>query len=137
MSSTLMSNRPAVLVVEPDGITRGLLLNALQRAGFEPVGASSGEGALLLLREGRAAIDWLVTHRSLPGLVDGPVLVDEFRTYHSLRPVLVAGSQGMSRTGGSIVALESLLPDSVVTHLRSLTRELLGTAETEAQALAA
>lgn len=130
MPSTPDQNRPCVLVVEPDAVTRDLLQIALGRAGFETTSAQTGERALLVLREHRAEVDWLVTRQALPGLVDGPMLADEFHTRHPFRPVLIGpgavkcGPVSESGSHKVINLSDPLSPDEVVRKLRELSDSL-------------
>jgi CheY-like chemotaxis protein len=89
MPTEIVQNRPCVLIVEQDAVTRELLQHKMHLGGFASVAVRTGEQALLLLREHRGAIDWLVTSRTLPGLVDGRILADEFHSYHPMRAVLL------------------------------------------------
>jgi len=81
-------NRERVLVVDDDAETRESVGQALDRAGFAPTRAATGEQGLVLLREWPHRIDWLYTKTELPGLVDGWILAEEFHQAHSSRPVL-------------------------------------------------
>jgi len=81
-------NRERVLVVGDDPETRERVGEAVERAGFEPALAATGEQGLLLLRKWPRRIGWLYTEAELPGLVDGWILADEFHQAHPSRPVL-------------------------------------------------
>ena len=84
-----------VLVVDDDPETRESVGEALERAGFAPTLAATGEQGLVLLREWPQRIDWLYTKAELPGLVDGWILAEEFHQAHPSRPVLY----GLPRDG--------------------------------------
>jgi hypothetical protein len=60
----------------------------VERAGFEPALAATGEQGLLMLREWPRRVGGLYTEAELPGLVDGWILADEFHRAHPSRPVL-------------------------------------------------
>ena len=81
-------NRRRVLVVDDDPETRESVGQALERAGFAPTRAATGEQGLVLLREWPRRIGWLYTKTELPGLVDGWILAEEFHQAHPSRPVL-------------------------------------------------
>ena len=81
--------KATVLVVEDDAIARELLAHVLQTGGFEVITRSTGEQALLVLCHQGAEIDWLVSKVSLPGLVCGWILKDEYNEHHPDRPVLL------------------------------------------------
>jgi DNA-binding NtrC family response regulator len=139
MTLPLQRTRACVLVVEPDAITRDLLRIALERAGFELLSAQTGERALLILRERRDTIDWLVTRQVLPGLVDGPMLADEYHTHQPSRPVLVGPGSGDVSARGSIAVSEPLSPDEIVGRLRTLSAapHIVPAINADGQALAA
>ena len=82
-------SRATVLVVEDDAITRELLAQLLQTSGFEVMAAPNGERALLTLCQEGNEVDWLVSKVSLPGLVCGWILKDEYQSHHPDRPVLL------------------------------------------------
>jgi len=81
-------SRQRVLVVDDDAEIRESVGQALERAGFAPTLAATGEQGLVRLREWPRRIDWLYTKAELPGLVDGWILADEFHQAHPSRPVL-------------------------------------------------
>jgi CheY-like chemotaxis protein len=82
-------SRARVLVVEDDAIARELLAQLLQMSGFEVMASPNGERALLTLCQHGNDIDWLVSKVSLPGLVCGWILKDEYQSHHPDRPVLL------------------------------------------------
>ena len=112
MSTSLQNQgRPCVLVAVGDPIARELLAQMLHLAGFAALLAPTGERALLELLEHRSAIDWLITGTSLPGLVDGAILSDEFRSIHPTRPALVFSAlvtDGETSPAGLIAELQAL-----------------------------
>lgn len=83
---------PRVLVVEDNEILLETLAAVFERQGLSVVTATTGEDALLLLREHGAGIDWLFTDIRLPGLIDGWTVADEYRLSHPLRPVAYASA---------------------------------------------
>lgn len=99
-ATTLDSPRPHVLVAVADPIARELLGRMLHLAGFTALPAETGERALVLLREHRRAIDWLVAGASLPGLVDAAILNDEFQTVHPARAALLLAAPERPSAGG-------------------------------------
>ena len=86
--TTCFAARQRVLVVDDDPETRKRVGEALERAGFVPGLAATGEQGLLLLRHWPRRIGWLYTKPELPGLVDGGILADEFHQAHPSRLVL-------------------------------------------------
>ncbi len=87
----LTDSRPkaTVLIVEDDAVTRELLAQLLQTGGFHVIVAPTGERGLLLLSQQGDEIDWLVSKVSLPGLVCGWILEDEYHQHHPDRPALL------------------------------------------------
>jgi CheY-like chemotaxis protein len=82
-----------VLVVENDPITRELLENILQAAGCRVLAVPTGNAGLLSLCQQQAQIDWLVTRVTLPGLVDGWLLADEYHRHNPDRPVVLLSEE--------------------------------------------
>lgn len=125
-----------VLLVEDDPVTRELTAEILRAGGFAVAAASTGERALLALREEGARIDWLVTKADLPGLVCGTILADEYRTRRPERPVLIASDRlaaGPAVRGA--IAVRERAPYDVLDILRGLTAAEAG-AEAPTQAAA-
>jgi CheY-like chemotaxis protein len=122
--STSLQNqgRPCVLVAVGDPIARELLAQMLHLAGFAVLLAPTGERALLELLERRSAIDWLITGTSLPGLVDGAILSDEFRSIHPTRPAL-AFSALVTDGETSPAALAGLSPAGLIAELQALAHQ--------------
>ena len=117
---------PRVLVVEPDPVSRGLLVQWLRMAGYEAFQAETGERALLTLRTERERIEWLLTPIALPGLVDGWMLGDEFGAIHPGRPVLYAAGRDGARVADSHIVLNApAMPAEVVAVLNRLSGRLM------------
>lgn len=87
-----MVSRPTVLIVEDNYLLLEMLTNLCEQEGIAVLAASSGEAALTVLREGRAAIDWLFTDINLPGLIDGWSVAAAYRERHPDRPVIYAST---------------------------------------------
>jgi CheY-like chemotaxis protein len=88
----LSVSRPAkatVLVVEDDRISRELAAQLLLMGRFDVIAAPTGERALLTLCRHGNEIDWLVSKLSLPGLICGWILTDEYHAHHPDRPALL------------------------------------------------
>ena len=88
-----MVSRPTVLVVEDNYLLLEMLTHLCEQEGIAVLAASSGEAALTMLRDGRAAIDWLFTDINLPGLIDGWTVAAAYRERHPRRPVIYASTQ--------------------------------------------
>jgi hypothetical protein len=117
------TGRQWVLVAMEDPISRELVAQMLHLAGFSALLAPTGERAFLLLREHRGAVDWLVTSLSLPGLVDGPILRDEFESIHPGRRALFFSASDLNReqrpSGGPV----PVSPAELVSELQTLARQ--------------
>ena len=108
-----------ILIVDDNPVFREALMQWLRAAGHDVVAAESGEQAFLMLRDWQRPIGWLYTRASLPGLIDGWILVDEYHDTHSGRAVIIAAPQARpSRTGDMILAQPT--PAAVMEALRRL-----------------
>jgi two-component system OmpR family response regulator len=82
-----------VLVVEDEPAAREALTHFLPEQGFAVMTAATGEEAIEILWQHKERVEWLFTNISLPGLVDGWRVAEEFRFAHPLRSVVYAASQ--------------------------------------------
>ncbi|MBJ6124199.1 response regulator [Microvirga splendida] len=82
-------SKATVLVVDDDALTRELLTQLLCAGGFDVIAVPAGDRALLALCHLGEEIDWLVSKVSLPGLVCGWILADEYHEHHPNRPALL------------------------------------------------
>ncbi|SFL61078.1 response regulator [Methylorubrum salsuginis] len=87
-----MVSRPTILIVEDNYLLLEMLTHLCEQEGIAVLAASSGEAALTMLRDGRAAIDWLFTDINLPGLIDGWEVAAAYRERHPQRPVIYAST---------------------------------------------
>ncbi len=92
-----MDSSGRVLIVEDNYLLLDLLTRACERSGCTVAAASSGEAALMVIRELGATIAWLCTDIDLPGLVDGWSVADTFRALHPDRPVVYMSGAVHSR----------------------------------------
>lgn len=114
-------SKVTVLVVDDDAIARGLLAQFLQMSGFEVIAAPNGERALLKLCQQGEEIDWLVSKVSLPGLVCGRILQDEYRRLHPDRPaLLIAALDPSQRQSAHTVFVPPASPVRVLEILQAL-----------------
>ena len=116
--STPDQPRQCVLVVVEDPIAGELIERMLHLAGFSTVLAPTGEQALLQLRAHRRRIDWLVASVSLPGLVDAPILSDEFSTIQPTRTTLLLADPESQSPASGVRTLVS--PAEIVGALQAL-----------------
>ncbi len=112
-----------ILIVDDERISRDVLVQLLQIAGYEVLTAETGERALLTLRERGPAIGWLFTAVALPGLADGWMLGDEFHRHHPSRPIVYASANeaDLRRQGsGTVVVRRPIAPVEVFATIKSL-----------------
>jgi CheY-like chemotaxis protein len=113
-----------VLIVEDEPIAREILGDLLRMAGYDVLADHSGEQALLTLRRERGRIDCLFTAVELPGLIDGWMLADEFRTLDADAPIVLAARSEPANTrllqDAAFVA-RPLLPPKAVEAIKQLT----------------
>ena len=88
-----VSGKLRILVVEQEPIAREILADLLKMAGYDVLATHNGEQALLALMQERGRLDCLFTAVELPGLVDGWMLAEEFRSNDAARPVVFATGQ--------------------------------------------
>jgi CheY-like chemotaxis protein len=112
-----------ILVVEQEPIAREILADLLKMAGYEVLATHNGEQALLTLMQERGRLDCLFTSVELPGLVDGWMLAEEFRSNDAARPVVFATGQGRTAQTPPATAFVArpLLPPQVVEAINGLT----------------
>ncbi|WP_201838416.1 hypothetical protein [Microvirga zambiensis] len=144
-SSNLMgeaARRPErILIVGTDTSFQGSLALALREAGFEVMTATTGERAFCLLRDWQRPIDWLYTQATLPGLIDGWILADQYRDNHPGRPAIIGTREVRSSLQGDVVLKEPTV-ETVLDTVRHLTvsarsQTLVEPASTAPQSLAA
>jgi CheY-like chemotaxis protein len=80
---------PIVLVVEDEWLVREEIAHELQDAGWNVLEASTGEGAVALLRQGQQ-VDAVVTDIRLAGYLSGWDVAEAFRAVHPDIPVIYA-----------------------------------------------
>jgi CheY-like chemotaxis protein len=114
------TRRGCILIVETDAERADRLAHALRGAGYDVMGASTGEQAFRLLRDRQRPIEWLYTRAALPGLIDGWLLADQHRDNHPDRPAIIGAREARLSARGDIVLREPE-PEDILSALRSLT----------------
>src|SRR5215203_3139969 len=92
-----------ILVVDNNPIFRETLARWLRAAGYDVTTADTGEHAFTILRDWQHPIGWLYTRATLPILIDGWILADEYHDMHPARPVIIAAPQARLSTCGDVI----------------------------------
>lgn len=106
-----------ILIVDDNPVFREALMKWLRALNHDVVAAESGEQAFLMLRNLQRPVGWLYTRASLPGLIDGWILADEYHDTHSGRAVIVAAPQARPSRAGDMI-LGQPTPAAVMEVLR-------------------
>ncbi|MEE1655140.1 response regulator [Microvirga sp. CF3062] len=114
-------SKATVLVVEDDALARELLVQLLQAGGFDVIAVTASDRALLILCQQGEEIDWLVSKVSLPGLVCGWILADEYHEHHPDRPALLLSSlDPADKPSANAVFIPPVAPMRVLEALQAL-----------------
>jgi DNA-binding response OmpR family regulator len=82
-----------ILIVDTNPLLLERLALELRARNFDVVAAESGAQAFHVLRDWRRPIDWLFSRATLPGLIDGWILADEYHDSHPSRTAVIAASK--------------------------------------------
>jgi CheY-like chemotaxis protein len=114
-------SKATVLVVDDDALARELLAQLLHAGGFDVIAVPAGDRALLILCQLGEEIDWLVSKVSLPGLVCGWILADEYHEHHPNRPALLLSDlDPAEKPSANAVLIPPLVPMRVLEALQAL-----------------
>lgn len=102
-----------ILIVDTNTALRESLAQRLRVNGFDVVTAANGEQAFYLLRDWRHPIDWLYTRATLPGLIDGWILADEYHDSYPDRAAVIATSNERTSSQGHLVLKEPSLVNAL------------------------
>ncbi|UVF22722.1 response regulator (plasmid) [Microvirga terrae] len=135
------TNRERILLVDTNPLFLERLAQKLRARNFDVVATGSGEQAFHVLRDWTLPVDWLFSRASLPGLIDGWILADEYHDDHPNRAAVIAAAQARVSAQGHTV-LEDPSPAAVLDTLSGLmaqhhASEILSHAEREEGQLAA
>ncbi|WP_082171962.1 response regulator [Methylobacterium indicum] len=122
--------RPCVLIVEDSYMLLELLVTLCEQHGIATLTASSGEAALMLLREHGGRIDWLLTDIRLPGLVDGWSVAEAYRQIQPHRPVIYSSTTANLRhpaVPGSIFVTKPYVIADILRLARMMGSEMEAT----------
>jgi len=118
-----------ILIVDDNPDFRTKLALCLHDQGHEVITAETGERAFVMLRDRDRPVDWLYTRASLPGLIDGWILADEYHETHRNRAVVISssGAQGSSR--GNIIVTQPTPPTAFKAILGAFSAASQGSIE--------
>jgi CheY-like chemotaxis protein len=125
-SAELARGRGTVLLVEDSASVRGLMKEALERAGYTVIEAANGRQALEQVPAGETRIDLLVTDVIMPEM-DGPELRNALRDrIPGLRALFVSGhpdqtgaDHGLARDGDAYLQ-KPFTPSALAAKVREL-----------------
>ena len=135
------TDQERILLVDPNPLFLEKLTRELRARNFDVVATESGAQAFHVLRDWHRPVDWLFSRASLPGLIDGWILADEYHDSHPARAAVIGAAQARTSAQGHIV-LEDPSPAAVLDTLRGITAqhqasEILSHAERDEMRLAA
>src|SRR3954453_20536014 len=87
------TNQERILLVDTNPLYLERLAQELSARHFNVVATGSGEQAFHSLSDWQAPVDWLFSRASLPGLIDGWILADEYHDNHPALAAVLAASQ--------------------------------------------
>ena len=113
------SEQERILIVDTNPLFLERLARELRARNFDVVAAGSGAQAFQFLRDWDHSIDWLFSRATLPGLIDGWILADEYHDSHPTRAAVIAASQARGSAQGHII-LEDPSPTAVLDSMRCI-----------------
>jgi CheY-like chemotaxis protein len=116
------SNQERILLVDPNPLFLDRLAQGLRAMNFDVVATGSGEQAFHVLRDWHHPVDWLFSRASLPGLIDGWILADEYHDSHPARAAVIGAPQARVSAQGHIV-LKDPAPAAVLDTLWGITAQ--------------
>jgi CheY-like chemotaxis protein len=108
-----------ILIVDTNPLFLERLARELRARNFDVVAAESGVRAFQVLRDWTRPIDWLFSRATMPGLIDGWILADEYHDSHPTRAAVIAASQERVCAQGHII-LEDPSPAAVLDSMRCI-----------------
>jgi CheY-like chemotaxis protein len=108
-----------ILIVDPNPLFLERLALDLRARNFDVVATESGVHAFHILRDWSRPINWLFSRATLPGLIDGWILADEYHDSHPSRPAVIAAPQARVSAQGHIV-LKDPSPTAVLDSMRCI-----------------
>ena len=108
-----------ILVVDANPLFLERLAQEFRARNLDVVTTGSGTQAFHLLRDWDHPIDWLFSRATLPGLIDGWILADEYHDSHPDRSAVIAASQARVSAQGHII-LKDPSPTAVHDTMRCI-----------------
>ncbi|WP_195904194.1 response regulator [Microvirga lotononidis] len=113
-----------ILIVDTNPLFLERLAQELRARNFDVVATESGAQAFHVLRDWTHPVDWLFSRATMPGLIDGWILADEYRDSHPTRAAVIATPHAKASAQGHVV-LEDPSPAVVLDTLRGITAKHL------------
>jgi CheY-like chemotaxis protein len=95
-----------ILIVDSNPVFCARLAQECRVANYSVLTAHTGERAFLILRHRQHRIGWLYCRATLPGLIDGWILADQYHDAYPSRPVVIAAHTTRFSARGDIVLNE-------------------------------
>ncbi|ANY83735.1 hypothetical protein BB934_36480 (plasmid) [Microvirga ossetica] len=108
-----------ILLVDTNPLFLKRLALELRARNLDVVATGSGAQAFHFLRDWDRPIDWLFSRATLPGLIDGWILADEYHDSHPNRGAVIAASQARVSAQGHII-LKDPSPTAVLDTMRGI-----------------
>ena len=108
-----------ILIVDTNPLFLERVAQELRARNFDVVAAESGVRAFHILRDWTRPVDWLFSRATLPGLIDGWILADEYHDSHPNRAAVIAASQAKVCAQGHIV-LQDPSPAAVLDTMQCI-----------------
>jgi CheY-like chemotaxis protein len=116
------TNQERILLVDTNPLFLERLAQELRARHFDVVATGSGEQAFHVLRDWTHPVEWLFSRATMPGLIDGWILADEYHDSHPTRAAVIAAPQTKVCAQGHIV-LQDPSPAAVLDTLWGITAQ--------------
>jgi CheY-like chemotaxis protein len=113
------SEQERILIVDTNPLFLERLALDLRARNFDVVATGSGVQAFHILRDWSRPIDWLFSRATLPGLIDGWILADEYHDSHPARAAVIGAAHARGSAQGHIV-LKDPSPAAVLDSMRCI-----------------
>ena len=113
------AGQECILIVDGNSLFLERPAQEFRARNFDVVAAESGTKAFNVLRDWDHPIDWLFSRATLPGLVDGWILADEYHDSHPNRAAVIAAPEARVSAQGHII-LKDPSPTAVLETMRCI-----------------